>query len=174
MGWHSARQTLTALSTAESEIIAAVDSTVHARAISPLWSELCRSDLLWSQWFDNSACVQLLLVPAGAWRTRHLRLRARHFRDVIADESLAIQNMPGVELRHLFLKLACSSCWSCRAMFGRPRMCRRMFKRMTVKVHFVCCPVKLCLSHTHDANTTSSAHLDAFASRRTPKPELSK
>ena len=98
VSWHSSRQTLTALSTAESEIIAAVDSMVLARAIAPLWAELCRSDLLWSQCVDNSACVQLLLVPGGAWRTRHLRLRARHFQEAIAEESLAIQHMPGTEM----------------------------------------------------------------------------
>ena len=66
---------------------------VLARAISRLWLELGRSDLLWSQCVDNSACVQLLLVPGGAWRTRHLHVRARHFR-----ESLANQHMPGAEM----------------------------------------------------------------------------
>ena len=98
VSWHSSRQTLTALSTAESEIIAAVDNMVLARALTPLWAEMCRQDLRWSQGIDNSACIQLLIIPGGAWRTRHLRLRARHFHEAISDEALMIQHLPGVEM----------------------------------------------------------------------------
>ena len=98
MSWHSSRQTLTALSTAESEIIAAVDNMVLARALAPLWAEMCRQDLRWSQCIDNSACIQLLIIPGGAWRTRHLRLRARHFHEAISDEVLVVQQLPGVEM----------------------------------------------------------------------------
>ncbi|CAE7900457.1 unnamed protein product [Symbiodinium microadriaticum] len=98
VSWHSSRQTLTALSTAESEIIAAVDNMVLARALAPLWAEMCRQDLRWSQCIDNSACIQLLIIPGGAWRTRHLRLRARHFHEAISDEVLVVQQLPGVEM----------------------------------------------------------------------------
>ena len=98
VSWHSSRQTLTTLSTAESEIIAAVDNMVLARALTPLWAEMCRQDLRWSQCIDNSACIQLLIIPGGAWRTRHLRLRARHFHEAISDEALVIQHLPGAEM----------------------------------------------------------------------------
>ena len=98
VSWHSTRQTITALSTAESEIISAVESMTLGRAVSPIWAELCRADLQWSICIDNSACVQLLVVPGGAWRTRHLRLRAHHFREAISDESLLVQHVPGQEM----------------------------------------------------------------------------
>ena len=69
VSWHSSKQTLTAQSTAEAELIAAVEGMTLGRALGPVWMANA----------DNSACVQLLVVPGGAWRTRHLRLRARHF-----------------------------------------------------------------------------------------------
>ena len=98
VSWHSSRQTITALSTAESEVIAAVETMTLGRAVSPTWAELCRSDLHWSVCIDNSACVQLLVIPGGAWRTRHLRLRANHFREAIAEEALLVQHVLGVEM----------------------------------------------------------------------------
>ena len=80
VSWHSSKQTLTAQSTAESELIAAVEAMKLGRALGPVWMELCREPLLWSANVDNSACIQLLVAPGGAWRACHLRLRARHFR----------------------------------------------------------------------------------------------
>ena len=98
VSWHSHRQSLTALSTAEAEMIAAVDGMVLSRAISPIWLELIQQGCTWTHYVDNSACVQLLVIPGGAWRTRHLRLRAWHFREAIDDESLLIQHMAGEEM----------------------------------------------------------------------------
>ena len=98
IAWHSHRQSLTALSTAESEMISAVDSMTLARALSPIWIELCKVRVQWSLNVDNSACVQLLLFPSGAWRTRHLRLRAHHFREAIDGEALLVQHVPGSEM----------------------------------------------------------------------------
>ena len=98
IAWHSHRQSLTALSTAESEMISAVDSMALARALSPIWIELCKVRVQWSLNVDNSACVQLLLFPSGAWRTRHLRLRAHHFREAIDGEALLVQHVPGSEM----------------------------------------------------------------------------
>ena len=98
VSWHSSKQTLTAQSTAEAELIAAVEGMTLGRALGPVWMELCRESLLWSANVDNSACIQLLVVPGGAWRTRHLRLRARHFREALAEESIAVQHVPGSEM----------------------------------------------------------------------------
>ena len=42
IAWHSHRQSLKALSTAESEMISAVGSMTLARALSPIWIELCK------------------------------------------------------------------------------------------------------------------------------------
>ncbi|CAE7938766.1 TY5A [Symbiodinium sp. KB8] len=65
VSWHSSKQTLTAQSTAESELIAAVEAMTLGRALGPVWMELCREPLLWSANVDNSACIQLLVVPGG-------------------------------------------------------------------------------------------------------------
>ena len=98
IAWHSHRQSLTALSTAESEMISAVDSMTLAKALSPIWLELCKVRVQRSLNVDHSACAQLLLFPSGAWRPRHLRLRAHHFREAIDGEALLVQHVPGSEM----------------------------------------------------------------------------
>ena len=75
----STRQTLVCLSTAESEMVSAVESMTLARALSPIYLELTQSAPQWSLYIDNLAATHLLVLPGGAWRTRHLRLRANHF-----------------------------------------------------------------------------------------------
>ena len=47
VSWQSSRQTPTDVD-CTSEIIAAVDNMVLARALAPLWAEMCRQDLRWS------------------------------------------------------------------------------------------------------------------------------
>ena len=47
---------------------------------------------------DNLACTHLLVLPGGAWRTRHLRLRANHFREAIEQGTLCINHFAGHEM----------------------------------------------------------------------------
>ena len=98
VSWHSSKQSLVSLSTAESEMISAVESLTMARALAPIWNELVRVNLNWVLYLDNLACTHLVVLPGGAWRTRHLRLRAHHFREAIEAGSLAIHHLPGVEM----------------------------------------------------------------------------
>ena len=98
ISWHSSRQGLVSLSTAESEMISAVESLTLARALVPIWAELTKVDLNWVLYLEILACTHLLVLPGGAWRTRHLRLRAHHFREAIEAGSLAIHHLPGIEM----------------------------------------------------------------------------
>ena len=98
VSWHSSRQSLVCLSTAESEMVAAVESMTLARALSPIWIELIQMEPRWVLNVDNLACTHLLVLPGGAWRTRHLRLRANHFREAIEQGVLCINHFPGHEM----------------------------------------------------------------------------
>ena len=98
VSWHSSRQSLVCLSTAESEMVAAVESMTLGRALSPIWIELIQMEARWVLNVDNLACTHLLVLPGGAWRTRHLRLRANHFREAIEQGVLCINHFPGHEM----------------------------------------------------------------------------
>ena len=98
VSWHSSRQSLVCLSTAESEMVAAVESMTLGRALSPIWIELTQLEPRWILNVDNLACTHLLVLPGGAWRTRHLRLRASHFREAIEQGVLCISHIPGSEM----------------------------------------------------------------------------
>ena len=71
VSWHSSRHSLVCLSTAESEMVSVVESMTLGRALSPIWIELTQCEPRWVLNVDNLACTHLLVLPGGAWRTRH-------------------------------------------------------------------------------------------------------
>ena len=84
LAWLSTRQTFVTLSSAESELCAALEGMALTYAVQDLVCELSTFEppiLL----CDNIAAVSLILLPAGSWRTRHLRLRARYLHEQLAD-----------------------------------------------------------------------------------------
>ncbi|CAE7691977.1 unnamed protein product [Symbiodinium sp. CCMP2592] len=76
VAWRSGRQSLIALSTAESELIEAVAAVQLQAGISSLTSEINASEIHLLLLVDNSAAVGLCTDAPGTWRTRHLRVRA--------------------------------------------------------------------------------------------------
>ena len=110
MSWHSFRQSLVCVSTAESEMVSVVESMTLGRALNPIWIELTQCEPRWVLNVDNLACTHLLALPGGAWRTRHLRLRANDFREAIEQGVLCINHFP----RHEMLSdiLTKSMAWS--------------------------------------------------------------
>ena len=95
VAWLSLRQPFATLSTAESELIAAVESLTLTQSLMPLWKEIVRQEIEWTSLVDNQAGVQLLSFPAGSWRTRHLRLRAYAFHQLVEQEQLLPHHIPG-------------------------------------------------------------------------------
>ncbi|CAE7711468.1 GIP [Symbiodinium sp. CCMP2592] len=96
VAWRSGRQSLIALSTAESELIEAV-AAVHLQAgISSLTSEINASEIHLLLLVDNSAAVGLCTDAPGTWRTRHLRVRAGALRELVREGVLVIRHIPGL------------------------------------------------------------------------------
>ena len=94
IGWFTSRQSFITLSTAESELYASVEGMVLHDSIRPLLEELV--DLQVPTLFsDNVANVAIISVPAGSWRTRHLRLRARHLHERLEEETLTCLHVAG-------------------------------------------------------------------------------
>ena len=66
VSWHSSCQSFMCLSTAESEMVAAVESMTLGRALSSIWIELTQLEPRWILNVDNLACTHLLVLPGGA------------------------------------------------------------------------------------------------------------
>eukprot|EP00439_Symbiodinium_sp_Y106_P015157 s5414_g2.t1 len=95
VAWRSARQQLCTLSTAESELLEAVEGIVMGRATKGLLDELTGRDLQMRLLVDNAAAVTLLSSATGSWRTRHLRLRSNWSRELIQTKAVYLQHQPG-------------------------------------------------------------------------------
>ena len=95
IAWRAARQQLCTLSTAESELLEAVEGTVLGRATKGLIDELTGQDLKMNLLVDNAAAVTLLGSSSGSWRTRHLRLRSNWLRELILSKTVNLKHQPG-------------------------------------------------------------------------------
>ncbi|OLQ05728.1 Copia protein [Symbiodinium microadriaticum] len=93
--WRSGRQQLVTLSTAESELLEAVEGAVLGLSSRGLLTELLGRELPLNIWVDNSAAISLLTTSSGSWRTRHLRLRSNWVREMASKKELYIKFVPG-------------------------------------------------------------------------------
>ena len=78
--WKSGRQPLALLSTAESELQERIEGMTMGDSRDVLIMEVEKDPYVRTLKIDNMAAVNLIADPSGSWRTRHLPLRASHFR----------------------------------------------------------------------------------------------
>ena len=95
--WRSGKQSVPALSTAESELGEAIEGLTMGDSIDVLIQEMSRGGYGKTIKVDNTAAVNLLTEPAGSWRTRHLRLRAAHLRWRLGRLDWLVESIPGEE-----------------------------------------------------------------------------
>ena len=95
--WKAGRQSVPALSTAESELQEAIEGLVMGDSVDVLIQELVRAPYVKLVKIDNQAAASLISEPAGSWRTRHLRLRAAHLRWRIQRGDWLTEAIPGGE-----------------------------------------------------------------------------
>ncbi|CAE7494271.1 RE1 [Symbiodinium natans] len=95
LGWITLTQGFITLSTAESELVAAVDGMSFTQALKPLVDEMLGKVTTWFVYGDSVSCQSVLLYPAGAWRTRHLRLRCRYYHELIEEDLIRPHHIPG-------------------------------------------------------------------------------
>ena len=99
VAWRSSRQQLVTLSTAESELLEAVEGTVLGTATCALLEELKGTAWMIHLHVDNQSAIMLLQGSTGSWRTRHLRLRANYVKEKIQNEALKVLFEPGLTQR---------------------------------------------------------------------------
>ena len=97
--WSSQKQTLQALSTAESELSAMVDSLQAGRATRALIQLIeCHRKVNMRLFAGNRAALVLASGQGGGWRTRHLRIRGRALAQAVETGEIAMYYKPGSEL----------------------------------------------------------------------------
>ncbi|CAE7838747.1 RE1 [Symbiodinium sp. CCMP2592] len=92
--WKSKRQTLVSLSTAECELIAAVEGVVLGQSVQALAADLWRQEIDKTLYVDNVAAITLA-EGGGSQRTRHLRVRACYLREMLEEGRLKVLHCPG-------------------------------------------------------------------------------
>lgn len=95
--WHTQRQTIVALSTAEAELVAMVDALQAGRSVRS-FIELISPGTVMEMFGDNRAAIILASGRGGGWRTRHLRIRSAALADAISRGELMVFHQPGTRL----------------------------------------------------------------------------
>ena len=105
--WESTRQPFAVLSSAEAELLGYIEGMIMGDSVAavvecldPLWSEAETHRVLYG---DNQAAIAILTNIDGAWRTRHLRLRAFFLRERIRDQVWSMRHLRGEVLVSDFL-----------------------------------------------------------------------
>ena len=83
--WRSSKQPFPCLSTAESELVEAIEGIILGDSLACMVEEV-EGKIPKILRCDNSAAVSLSTAKRGVWRTRHLRVRAAHLRWRIDSE----------------------------------------------------------------------------------------
>ena len=99
VAWKSCKQPFPALSTAEAELIEVIEAVVVGDSIiiACLVDEMVR-DVPKFLKCDNTAAVSIASCATGAWRTRHLKVRAAHLKWRIQSGQWELKYQPGREL----------------------------------------------------------------------------
>ena len=95
VAWLSTRQSVVSLSTAEAELHSTIDGITLLHVLGPIIAELLEMPVRKLVYNDNVSCVTLFTAPSGAWRTRHLRLKAKAFREQLEDEQYELRHLVG-------------------------------------------------------------------------------
>ena len=95
VAWLSLRQPTASLSTAEAELQAGIDCMTLAEGFTELLRELEGAPLKCVLYGDNQGAITVLQLPQGAWRTRHLRLKASWFLQQVEESKYPVYHVPG-------------------------------------------------------------------------------
>ena len=95
--WKSGRQSMITLSTAEAELLEAVEAMTMGESISVMVEEI-ESQLQRMAWCDSQAAVAILTTEGGSWRTRHLRIRSSYARSSIQQGRWSLHHIAGVNM----------------------------------------------------------------------------
>ena len=97
--WRSSRQPLVTLSTAESELIEAVEGALLGLSTQSPVEELSGQKPVLEIRVDNQSALALTTGSTGSWRTRHLRLRTNWLKERVMKGEIKMCFEPGTTQR---------------------------------------------------------------------------
>ena len=97
IAWKFSKRPFPALSTAEAELIEVIESVILGDSVSCLVEEMA-GNMTKVLKCDNTAAIALGSSATGAWRTRHLKVRAAHLRWKLEAGSWDLKYEPGKDL----------------------------------------------------------------------------
>ena len=95
VAWSATRQSLTTLSTAESELVGITSLFTDLRALEPLVQEIHGSPVSLHLHSDSQAAIAICSTQANNWRTRHLRIRASYVREALESGHYTLNHISG-------------------------------------------------------------------------------
>eukprot|EP00438_Fugacium_kawagutii_P029112 Skav233709 [mRNA] locus=scaffold2120:28636:35173:- [translate_table: standard] len=95
--WRSGKQSMPSLSTAESELMEAIEGMIMGDSVDAVCGEVHQKTYTKVIRIDNLAALNLLTEPSGSWRTRHLRLKAASLRWRISKMDWLPEPVPGAK-----------------------------------------------------------------------------
>ncbi|CAE7332045.1 unnamed protein product [Symbiodinium sp. KB8] len=96
IGWRSGRQPFTCLSTAEGELVAAIETLTLAMSLKAIVDEFGEQGSCMTLCIDNQAALTLATPGSSAsWRTRHLRIRSAFLREKVDQKEVELRFVPG-------------------------------------------------------------------------------
>ena len=96
ISWRACKQPFTCLSTAECELVAAIEALTMASSLQTVIQQLDATSQTIILGIDNQAAIALASPTTSAsWRTRHLRVRASFIHEQIQAKNVALRYVPG-------------------------------------------------------------------------------
>ncbi|OLP76426.1 Retrovirus-related Pol polyprotein from transposon TNT 1-94 [Symbiodinium microadriaticum] len=96
IGWRSGRQPFTCLSTAEGELVAAIETLTLAMSLKAIVDEFGEQGSSMTLCIDNQAALTLATPGSSAnWRTRHLRIRSAFLREKVDQGEVVLRFVLG-------------------------------------------------------------------------------
>ena len=95
MLWRAGKQPFPTLSAAEAELTEATEALIMGDSFDAILTDIFENYPK-SLMIDNQAAIQLISEENGAWRTRHLRMRASHLRWRFSRLDWRVIHCPGV------------------------------------------------------------------------------
>ena len=117
--WRAANQGLTALSSAEAELIALSEGAQLVRSVKTTLADMGITPEVTELRVDATAAIAVA-SSGGSWRTRHLRLRENWLVELVNSEEYQLLHQPGVEqlADGLTKQLASDRVWKLLELWG--------------------------------------------------------
>ncbi|CAE7197715.1 GIP [Symbiodinium sp. CCMP2592] len=96
--WRAAKQPFVCLSTAECELVAAIEALSMAKSLESVIKQVDPSSRGIVLGIDNQATIAIAKpTTTASWRTRHLRVRAAYIHEQIEFKEVTVRYVPGKE-----------------------------------------------------------------------------